>query len=230
VVSPASHCPNCQKPIVWYDNIPLLSFVLLRAKCRYCAQKISPRYFFVELANGVIWLWLWHLYGASVQFFAAAVLFSILFAVTITDFETGFIPDLLTFPGIAAGLIFSAFSPMLQNESVWFMGLGKSFLGLLVGGGTLLLIGWLGNFIFKKDSMGGGDIKLLAMIGAFIGMQKIILVFLLAPMAAMPFALYTKFFRKAETIPYGPFLALVGAIFFVYGNRITSLILQTYGV
>ncbi len=90
----------------------------------------------------------------------------------------------------------------------------------MAGGGILLAIGFFGNWIFKKESMGGGDIKLIAMLGAFLGVEKVLLVFLFAPLAAIPFALYMKFARKAETIPFGPFLALAGALLFVYGGRI----------
>ena len=90
----------------------------------------------------------------------------------------------------------------------------------VAGGGILLAIGFFGNWIFKKESMGGGDIKLIAMLGAFLGVEKVLLVFLFAPLAAIPFALYMKFARKAETIPFGPFLALAGALLFVYGDWI----------
>ncbi|OGW82777.1 MAG: hypothetical protein A2Z83_05305 [Omnitrophica bacterium GWA2_52_8] len=220
VVKPGSRCPECLKPIRWFDNIPVLSFLALRGQCRNCGVKISPRYFLVELSSGGFWLGLWKLYGFSGFSAAGVILFSILLVVSATDFETGFIPDKLTFPGMAAGFLLSALFPALQGESLWYRGELKSLLGFVAGGGILLAIGFFGNWIFKKESMGGGDIKLIAMLGAFLGVEKVLLVFLFAPLAAIPFALYMKFARKAETIPFGPFLALAGALLFVYGDWI----------
>lgn len=220
IVSPPSHCPGCRQGIAWSDNVPLASFLFLRGKCRNCGIKIPARYFFVELLSAGFWLGLWQLYGLSGFFAAGVVLFSILTVVSATDLETGFIPDKLTFPGMAVGLGLSAIFPALQRESVWYWGGVQSLLGLAAGGGLLLAIGIFGTWVFKKESMGGGDIKLIAMLGAFLGIEKALLVFLFAPFMAIPFALYMKFAHKAETIPFGPFLALAGALLFVYGDWI----------
>lgn len=230
VVSPGSHCPSCEKPVAWHDNIPLLAFLVLGGKCRYCKTGISPRYFVVELLNGLIWLGLWLHFGPTAQFFAGVILFSILLAVTWTDFETGLIPDKLSLPGMAAGLLFSLVFPELHGKAEWYQGLLASLIGLLGGGAVLYLVGMIGDFIFKKETMGGGDIKLLAMIGAFVGLQKVLFVFLLSPIPAAPIALFLKLTRKAETLPYGPYLALTGACFFVAGEPIVTEILKYYGV
>lgn len=220
VVRPSSHCPGCLKPIAWFDNIPLLSFLMLGRKCRHCAAKISSRYFLVELLSAGVWWGLFQIYGPSPFFLTGVVLFSILLAVSATDLETGFIPDKFTFPGMAVGFLLSTAFPMIQGESLWYWGFLKSLAGFAGGGGILLAIGLLGNLIFKKESMGGGDIKLIAMMGAFLGIEKVLLVFLFAPLLALPFALYVKWVKKNETIPFGPFLALGGAILFVYGDWI----------
>ena len=230
IVSPGSHCPHCAKPIAWYDNIPLLSFLILRGRCRHCPARISGRYFAVELANALIWLGLWLRFGTGAFFYAGAVFFSILLAVTMTDFETGYIPDKLSLPGCLAGLVLSAIFPVLQGRGIWYWGLWESFKGLLGGGAVLILVGWVGEKIFKKESMGGGDVKLLAMMGAFLGLRHALLIFFVAPFAAIPFALHMKFFRKAETIPYGPFLAVTGAAFYVAGDPIARFIMHLYGV
>ncbi len=230
VVSPGSHCPHCGKAVRPADNVPLLSYLLLRGKCRDCGAGITPRYFFVELANAVIWLALWFFYGKTPFFYAGAALFSILLAATMTDLETGLIPDKLTFPGMVFGLAASLIWPVLQGETVWYWGLAKSFLGLLAGGGILLATGLLGNAIFKKDSMGGGDIKFLAMMGSFMGPQRAILIFFLAPFAAIVPALVSKWIKKEETIPFGPFLAAAGVCAYLWGDKITVFILKTYGV
>ncbi len=220
ILRPPSHCPACHTLIGWFDNIPLASFLMLSGKCRSCGARIPFRYFFVELFSAGFWLWLWRLYGPSPFFLAAVILFSILTVISATDFETGLIPDKMTLPGMAAGFLLSAVFPFFHGETVWYWGFLKSLLGFGTGGGILLGIGLLGNLIFKKESMGGGDIKLIAMLGAFLGLEKTLLVFLFAPVTAIPFALYMKYARRAETIPFGPFLAASGALLFVYGDWI----------
>jgi len=219
IVWPGSHCPSCGKPIRARDNIPLLGWVLLRGKCRDCKASIPFRYFGVELATALVWTLFALYYGNTWMTAAGILLFTILIGITATDLETGYIPDLFTLPGMAAGLLFSALAPALQGQEIWHQGLWRSAAGLFLGGGILLLTGILGNWIYKKDSMGGGDIKLIAMLGAFLGMKNVMLVFLLGPILALPFALYVKLARKKETIPYGPFLALAGAWLFFYGNQ-----------
>ncbi len=223
VIMPGSHCPHCNQAIAWHDNIPLISFMVLGAKCRHCSAGISPRYAGVELMNALLWLGLWKWYGFSSFFWPGIVLFSLVLAVTMTDFETGLIPDKLSFPGMAFGLFFSTLFPEIQGRTIWYEGLIASLIGLLVGGGSLYLTGTLGNIIFKKDTMGGGDIKLLAMLGAFLGWTKIFFVFLFAPILAIPFALFMKFTQGAETIPYGPFLAITGAIYYVAGHQLIKM-------
>lgn len=230
IVSPGSHCPQCKKMIAAGDNVPLLSFIFLRGKCRHCSAKIPVRYFAVELANALLWLWLWKLYGLTPLFFSGAALFSILLAVSATDLETGLIPDKLSLPGMALGLLFSAVWPVLHGQTVWFWGLAHSAAGLLAGGGILFAVGLLGNFIFRKDSMGGGDIKLLAMMGSFLGAQKAAMVFFISPFFALPLALYLKLFRKEEIMPFGPYLALAGICSYVYADIFTAFFLKIYGI
>lgn len=230
IVKPASHCPNCKAPIAWRDNIPLFSFLALGGKCRICKEKISVRYFWVELFSGLLWLGLWAWYGCglSVHFFAGVILFSILFSVSITDLETGYIPDKFTLPGMAIGLLFSIFTPALFGQTNGLTALLRSLGGLLAGGGSLLALGIVGNFIFKKESMGGGDIKLLAMMGAFLGVKKAILILFFAPVVALPIALFLKFFKRAETIPFGPYLALTGAWFYLFGEEFVANLFYYY--
>jgi len=222
IVKPGSHCPECKSPVRWFDNVPLVSYFALGGRCRHCREKISPRYFLVEFASGLLWVALWLRYGFSPFFFIAVFLISVLLAISASDLETGLIPDKLTLPGMGAGLLAGALFPALHARVTWFEGLTVSGLGLLAGGGSLLLIGLLGNALFKKESMGGGDIKLLAMLGSFLGMKKVFLVLLFGPMAALPFAVYAKFFRKAETIPFGPYLAVTGALMFLFGDEIAG--------
>lgn len=230
VVLPRSFCPHCKAKIPWYENIPLLSYLLLRGRCFRCRRPIAIRYFFVELTTATLALLLWKRYGLSAEFVASAIFFVMIIVATMTDFETGLIPDQITIPGMILGLAFSVTGHGHFDQAFWYQRLLASAAGLLAGGGVLLLVGWLGKLVFRKDSMGGGDVKLLAMIGAFVGLTPVGLVFLLAPFPALPFAIWQRFVKKEETIPFGPFLALAGALVFMEGNAILQCISKLYGV
>ena len=230
IVLPRSFCPHCKAKIPWYENIPLASYLLLRGKCFRCRKPIAFRYFLVELAAAGIALWLWQRYGLSVEFAASAIFFAMILVVTMTDFETGLIPDQITYAGMILGLGLSVAGYGHFTQPFWYQKLLASGAGLLTGGGSLLLIGWLGKLVFRKDSMGGGDVKLLAMIGAFVGVTKVVLIFFLAPFPALPFALWQRFIKKEETIPFGPFLALTGAFIFMEGDAVLNFLSRTYGV
>ena len=229
IVFPASYCPKCGKSIAWYDNIPVLGYILLGGKCRKCRQGISPRYPAIEFFHAAGWAWLYWHYGVSWTAAAGMILFSILLAVTMTDLETGYINDRLTFFGAGAGILLSGVFPELQGKYSPLDGALFSLLGLLAGGFLLYVTGTVGNWFYRRDTMGGGDVKLLAMMGAFMGPQNAFFIYLFAPVSALPFALFLKFFKRAETIPYGPFLAFTGMVFFLFGNRIIGRIFPTYG-
>lgn len=232
VMKPArSFCPSCEKQIPWYLNIPLFSFLALGAKCKFCKAAISWRYFFIELATACIFVYLWNLSeGAWILFGIRAVFISMLIVIIATDFETKLIPDLITIPGAALGLVLSLVPNGLFPENLWYDRLAQSALGLVCGYGILFLTALLGNFLFKKESMGGGDLKLMAMMGAFIGWHKVLFVFMFAPFIALPFALWYRLTQKEEQIPFGPFLAFWGAAFFLYGAVLNNWIDKLYGV
>ncbi len=230
IVLPRSFCPHCKAMIPWYENIPLVSYLLLRGRCFRCRRPISVRYFLVELASAWIALFLWQRYGMSAEFVTSAIFFAMIIVATMTDFETGLIPDQITIAGMIAGLALSVSGHGHFEQGLWYQKLLASAAGLLAGGGILLLIGWLGKLVFRKDSMGGGDVKLLAMIGAFVGLTKVGLIFLLAPFPALPFALWQRFVKKEETIPFGPFLALTGAFIFMEGDTVLNFLSKLYGV
>ena len=213
IVRPRSHCPKCGKPIAWFDNVPLMSFFILKARCRHCREKISWRYPAVELISGLLWAGSWSASGNTPIFWVPVIFLTLLFAVSVTDLETGLIPDTMTFLGMGAGLLASLTHSDSPLES--FL---QSALGLFAGGGLIYLTGLAGNWIFQRESMGGGDVKLLAMIGSFLGWEKVLLVFFTAPFFALPFALYQRFAKKEEVIPYGPFLSLAGAVQFFCGD------------
>lgn len=230
IVLPGSFCPQCKAPILWYHNIPIVSYVLLRGKCVRCKRGILPRYFFIELLSALTWLALWMAYGLSTQFGISVIFVSLMIVVVMTDFETGLIPDQITFTGMIAGLCLSVVNTGAFPEGLWYHKLFASAVGLLGGGAILWITGWLGSIAFKKDAMGGGDVKLLAMIGAFLGIGKTALVFMLSPFLALPYALFYRFVKKEETIPYGPFLAVTAVILFLKGGTVMELLSKIYGV
>jgi len=232
VAKPArSFCPECQKQIPWYLNLPLISYLWLRGHCAFCKTKIPLRYFGVELATALMFVGLWHLSeGNLIPFAMRAVFMSMILVVIMTDFEMKFIPDLITFPGMALGLIFSLFPDGIFPQNLWYDRLAQSALGLVGGYAILFLTALLGNWLFKKESMGGGDLKLMGMMGAFIGLPKIFYVFMLAPFIALPFALWYRAVKKEEQIPFGPFLAFWGAAFFLYGEVLVRYLNKIYGV
>ena len=219
ILWPSSRCPACRKPITWYDNIPILSTLVLRGRCRNCGARFTPRYFIVEFVTGCFYVWIWFYFGWEVKGFISAVLFSLLLIATVVDLEHQIIPDEISLGGLALGLLLSAIFPSsLHGEVVWWRGLLDALIGMLVGGGTIYLTGVIGSFIFRKDAMGGGDVKLLAMLGAFLGWQKVILVYVLAPVLALPIGLFLKFTKGAQVIPFGPFLSLAGWLTFLWGD------------
>ena len=230
IVLPRSFCPHCKAKIPWYENIPLVSYLLLRGKCFRCREPIAFRYFLVELTTAGIAWFLWQRYGLSVEFAASAIFFAMIIVVTMTDFETGLIPDEITITGMLLGLALSVTGHGHFLQALWYQKFLASLAGLLAGGGILLLTGWLGKLAFRKDSMGGGDVKLLAMVGAFVGVMKVGLIFFLAPFPALPFALWQRFVKKEETIPFGPFLALAGAFIFMEGDAVLNFFSKLYGV
>lgn len=226
-----SFCPHCEKTIPWYLNVPLFSFLMLRAKCGFCKAPIPFRYFLIELLTACLFVYLWILSpGNPVLFGIRATFMSMLLVIIATDFETKLIPNLITFPGMVLGLLFSLVPHGLFPQELWYDRLAQSALGLVAGYGVLLATALLGNLLFKKESMGGGDLKLMAMMGAFIGWQKILYVFLLAPFVALPFALWYRYKNNDEQTPYGPFLAFWGAAFFLYGGPLTLILEKIYGV
>lgn len=211
IVWPSSRCPACGGPIAPYDNVPVLSFLWLRGRCRACRAPISPRYPLVESINGCGYLWIVHQFGLGMPAVAYAVLFSALVVVTFIDVDHQIIPDRITLPGIPLGILCSA--------TVLPAGVVNSVLGVLLGGGLLWFMAWISPYVFGKEGMGGGDIKLLAMVGAFLGWEPVLLTVLVGAFAGSVTGLSLialKRLRRDQYLPFGPFLALgaVVAMFF----------------
>ena len=213
-VTGRSHCPKCNEMIRWYDNILLLSFIILRAKCRRCAAPISWRYPMVELVTAVFFLTAYKLYGVSFHSLIAAVFFSMLLVVTFIDFEYYIIPDRITYPGMVLGMALSWVNPLVTPLD--------ALIGLLAGGVALYLLAMLGDFVFKKESLGGGDIKLAAMLGAFLGWKNIIFIFFGAAVFGLIYAIIQMAVSRKQgagrMIPFGPFLSLAALVALFFGE------------
>jgi leader peptidase (prepilin peptidase)/N-methyltransferase len=223
LVFPGSRCVFCKKPIPWYDNIPLLSYLMLRARCRACHEKISFRYFAVELISAIAFLILFINFGLNYIFWVYSLLTFCLIVITFIDLEFQLIPDSISLIGIFAGVMLSIIFPGLQNAFTWEKAFLNSVSGALVGGGLIYLTGALGQLAFKKESMGGGDVKLMAMLGAFLGWKMAALIFFLAPFFGAPVGIYVKFIKKQDIIPYGPYISLAGFVAMVWGHKILGL-------
>jgi leader peptidase (prepilin peptidase)/N-methyltransferase len=213
-----SRCPQCSVVIRWYDNIPLLSYLILRGKCRHCKGSISAQYPLIELITGLIFLGSYHLYGFSYQMIGVDILLSLLLAVIVVDFRHFIIPDLLTIPGIILGLLFSLYNPAVTPL--------EAVIGLLVGGGVLYLLALVGDHLLGRESLGGGDIKLAAMLGTWLGWQNLLLVFFAAAVLGLLYALVRMAvggFRQGRLIPFGPFLSLAAVLALLWGDSLIQL-------
>jgi leader peptidase (prepilin peptidase)/N-methyltransferase len=213
IVKPNSFCPECKKPIVWYENIPLVSYIALRGKCSNCKKPISVRYFIVELITGLVFLYLFSQYKLSLSFLFYAYFFSVLIAISGIDFAYQLIPDMLSIPGILIGLIFH----LTQGSFL------ISLIGAVFGGGLILLIRTLGGWVYKKEVMGLGDVYLTAMIGAFVGFPFIIAAIftgaLVGAVLGIAYVISTHQSRESP-IPFGPFLSLGGMIVIIFEPQV----------
>lgn len=208
VVRPRSRCPHCRRSIAWADNIPVLSYLALGAKCRHCRKPIHWRYPLIELLTGAVTVAIFERFGMTpVALVYLAFVYGLIVA-SFIDLEFQIIPDEISLGGLALGVVASALLPQLHGTGSHLVGLGRSVTGLLVGGGLLYGTGLLGDLLFRKESMGGGDIKLLAMAGSILGWKLAVLTFFIAPVLALIPGLFVLLLRRSHVIPYGPFLSL----------------------
>jgi leader peptidase (prepilin peptidase)/N-methyltransferase len=225
VITPGSHCTKCKKPIRWFDNIPLISYFVLRGKCRDCGAKFSIRYPLVELLTALTFLEFFLYYGLTWLLLPYLIMVSGFIVGTIVDLEHRILPDEVTLGGAIAGLVCSVLIPQLHGTDSRILALGQSGLGILVGGGSIYLMGLFGEWVFKKEAMGGGDVKLLAMIGSFLGWKFAILSFFLAPFFGSIVGIIEKIRTNDSTIAYGPYLALGALVSLFWGNKLIYLIM-----
>jgi leader peptidase (prepilin peptidase) / N-methyltransferase len=218
VVSPRSACPRCGAEIQWYDNVPLVSYALLRARCRRCGEPISMRYPIVELLTGLLFVLAGWQMGLSIDLLPALLLLTALVAITAIDLDRQLIPDVLSLPGIAIGFLIST----LTGRPGWL----DSLLGTLVGGGIFFLI-----IVASRGGMGGGDMKLGAMLGAFLGWKLVLVAILLSVLAGGLVAIVLLALRRRgrkDAVPFGPFLALGGAVSLFWGRPLLEWYLGVF--
>ena len=216
IVRPASRCPRCGQGVRWYDNIPVLSWLLLRGRCRHCRNPISIQYPLIELATALIWAGCAYHYGYELDAARAAVFFTLLLGILMTDAQTMLIPHEFTVTGIVVGLASSFLigppTPLLAA------------IGCLTGYGTLWIVGELGKRWKGREAMGGGDLMMMAMVGAFLGVVPVFLTIFLGAVVGTvvfgPVALLRR--EKNLELPFGVFLALGAAITFLWGDAVIN--------
>jgi len=235
VVTPGSHCPACKKPIRWFQNIPVFAWLFLRGKCAACGVRISPRYALVEALTAVLFLLAWLKFDLIAgprplglvpvaDLLLVPVFWLVIMGLvlgTFVDFEHMIIPDRVTLGGIACGLLASALVPSLHGQDTMLGSLLKGAIGAAFGFGLLWSVAMLGEFAFKKEAMGFGDVKLMGAIGAFFGWQAVCFTVLISSFAGTLVGLVLIATGKKEMqsrIPFGPYLALAALLWMLWGE------------
>ena len=228
IVWPASKCVYCSKRIVWYDNIPVLSYLFLRGKCRHCQHKISVQYPIVEFLTGIVFLLLFRSVlmvssGTTCAYVFFVIFCCLLIVGSFVDLRLHIIPNEITYTGLILAPIASVVSVGLHDISgslrffvdsgnQWIASLLASLIGIFVSGGLIFLCGVFGKLVFRKDAMGFGDVKLMGVIGGFLGWKLAVATFFIAPFFGLLFGLPRLIFKKGNVIPYGPFLSLAAFV------------------
>jgi leader peptidase (prepilin peptidase)/N-methyltransferase len=229
VIHPPSHCPKCKAAIPFYCNIPLLSYVFLRGRCRSCAEGISPRYFVVELLMGLMAVALHHRFGLSYEFFVGFAFVAAMVVISVIDLDVRIVPDVISLPGIVLGFFFSVVGYFFvgARDEIIPTPVG-SLIGILTGGGFLLATAWLYEKFTGVEGMGGGDIKLLAMIGAFLGWPSVPVTLFIASILGSVIGLICMAITGAGrrlALPFAPFLCTGAVIHLFFSEAIIQFYL-----
>lgn len=243
IIQPRSFCPYCKKPIAWYDNIPLVSYIILRGRCRWCSHKISFRYFLIELITGLIFLFSYLKFGLSFDFFVSVSLLSFSLLVSVIDIDYRAIPSYLPMVAVCLALVlFTLRSYQLIRsgslEKISNIPLFLSFQGMFIAVGFAYFFKMLGDFLLlvylrlkrqeslegETEALGLGDVDFMAVLGAFLGFKKAILIFFLAPFLALLYGVYVIIFRRSHLLPYLPYLSLATAGVVFYSDYIFRIL------
>lgn len=225
VVRPRSRCPQCQTMISWYDNIPIFSWMMLRGQCRACRTKISIRYPLVELITALMFVALYWKVGLSVTLMEYAIFSWAGLVASCIDLDHRILPDVITLPGIVVGL-----AGALLNPDRSFLG---ALSGVLMGGGFLWAVAFIYYAVRKEEGMGGGDIKLIAWIGAVLGWKAVIFSIIVSSITGSIVGLFVALLNKSgagmkTAIPFGPFLVFAAILFIFVGQPIMGLYLSVF--
>ncbi len=220
IIVPRSHCPNCKTAISWYDNIPIISFLLLKGRCRHCKAPISWRYPIIESISSIASVIFYLKFGFTLAYFLFFFFFAALLVTSVIDLDFQIIPDEISLLGILIGCLYSFFNPLTNPID--------SFLGTLAGAGSLYLIAEFYYFFTKREGLGGGDIKLLAFIGSFLGLKSLLPIIFISSMIGAFIGILITIVQKIQTkryfaIPFGPFLS-IGALIYLFYPKITDMI------
>ncbi|MGA2331336.1 MAG: prepilin peptidase [Syntrophales bacterium] len=223
IVLPSSHCQKCGHAIRVYDNIPIISYLILRGKCRDCHEKISLQYPIVEAITAVMSLLLFLKFGLSFKYLSSFIFTCALIAITFIDLRHQIIPDVISLPGIPVFFLLAVF---FMDVTIW-----EALLGTLIGGGCLFAIAFIYEIITKREGMGGGDIKLLAMLGAFLGWKSLFFVLfassLLGGIVGVS-AMIVKGQDMKYALPFGPFLSIAAVAYLFVGEDVTRFLFFYY--
>lgn len=225
IIIPSSRCPSCNNPIKLYDNIPILSYVLLGGRCRLCKERISFKYPVVEFLNAILYVLILWRFGSQFSWFLLVyfVFLSSLIVIAFIDIGYQIIPNGITLPGIPLALIFG--STLLPDpfSRVDLLGFNASITGILLGGGLFYAVGVVGKAVFKKDAMGGGDIKMMAMVGGLLGWKGVILTTFLGSFFGSIIGIIlirTKGKEWGSKIPFGPYLSFGAILSLLMGQEL----------
>jgi leader peptidase (prepilin peptidase)/N-methyltransferase len=223
IIKPLSQCPHCHHPVYFYDNIPIISFIMPRGKCRDCGGKISWRYPLVELITAALALLLFLQFGLTLKFLTFFIFTAVLIVITFIDLDHQIIPDVLTLPGIPIFFLLAIFVVKVP----WL----EALIGLLIGGGMLFAIAFVYQLITKREGMGGGDIKLLAMIGGFLGWKSLIFILLVSSFSGAIVGIAAMVIQKQDmkyAIPFGPFLSVAAVAYLFWGDAFMRVLIWGY--
>jgi leader peptidase (prepilin peptidase)/N-methyltransferase len=216
IISPPSRCPACGRHLRWFDNVPVVSWVLLRGRCGQCRAPISPRYPIIEIVTAVTWLLIVSLTPPGWLLVSRLILGTALIVLFMIDLEHQLLPNAITLPGIAIGLALSFVTPV---------GPVNSILGILVGGGVLYAIAAGYYLVRKEEGMGMGDVKMLAMVGAFLGWPAVVLTLVLSSFAGAVIGVLILVWQRGDmryALPYGTFLAVATFVAMLGGEPIIA--------
>ncbi|MCH7985240.1 MAG: prepilin peptidase [Acidobacteria bacterium] len=244
IVHPRSRCPHCGRMIAAYDNVPVLSYLWLRGRCRHCRSRISPFYPLIELLTGLTFLLVYHRWGISPPAVKAVLLASALIVLTFTDLRERLLPDRITFPGIAAGFLFALWLPLEDgtaalllrllggtNLSAVLLSVADALLGALLGAGLLFALGEIWYRLRRVEAMGLGDVKMMGMVGLFLGIKLTVLTLLLGSLLGSLLGGLFLLLAGKDTryeLPFGTFLGVAALIALFWGPQLVASYLSLF--